>query len=309
MKLFKPFFWETNNIISILLIPLSLLVRLSIFIKKTFIKKLTFKIPIICIGNIYIGGTGKTPLSIFLAQELKSMGKKPTIIKKFYKEHQDEHDLIKINFNSLILNKKRSEAIDEAIQKNFDTVILDDGFQDYRIKKDISILCFNQNQLIGNGKVIPAGPLRESFSSIKNAQIIIINGQKNLHFEKKILKENSKLSIFYTKYKPQNIEELKRKKIIAVAGIGNPINFFNLLSEYKFKIDKTIAFPDHYQFSKSEILDILNDAKKNDCQVLVTEKDYYKIKKYDLKEVKFLKVRLEIDNKLDFLKKIDSIYA
>ncbi len=309
MKLFKPFFWETNNIISILLIPLSLLVRLSIFIKKTFIKKLTFKIPIICIGNIYIGGTGKTPLSIFLAQELKSMGKKPTIVKKFYKEHQDEHDLIKINFNSLILNKKRSKAIDEAIQKNFDTVILDDGFQDYRIKKDISILCFNQNQLIGNGKVIPAGPLRESFSSIKNAQIIIINGQKNLHFEKKILKENSKLSIFYTKYKPQNIEELKRKKIIAVAGIGNPINFFNLLSEYKFKIDKTIAFPDHYQFSKSEILDILNDAKENDYQVLVTEKDYYKIKKYDLKEVKFLKVRLEIDNKLDFLKKIDSIYA
>ncbi len=309
MKLFKPVFWETNNIISILLIPLSLLVRLSIFIKKAFIKKLTFKIPIICIGNIYIGGTGKTPLSIFLAQELKNMGKKPTIVKKFYKEHQDEHELIKINFNSLILNKKRSKAIDEAVQKNFDTVILDDGFQDYRIKKDISILCFNQNQLIGNGKVIPAGPLRESFSSIKNAQIIIINGQKNLHFEKKILKENNKLSIFYTKYKPQNIEELKRKKIIAVAGIGNPINFFNLLSEYKFKIDKTIAFPDHYQFSKSEILDIINDAKKNDCQVLVTEKDYYKIKKYDLEEVKFLKVRLEIENKLDFLKKIDSIYA
>ena len=309
MKLFKPVFWESNNIISILLIPFSLLVRLIIFIKKTFIKKLTFKIPIICIGNIYIGGTGKTPLSIFLAQELKNIGKKPTIVKKFYKEHQDEHELIKNNFNSLILNKKRSKAIDEAVQKNFDTVILDDGFQDYRIKKDISILCFNQNQLIGNGRVIPAGPLRENFSSIKNAQIIIINGEKNLRFERKILKENSKLSIFYIKYKPQNIEELRRKKIIAVAGIGNPINFFNLLSEYKFKIDKTLAFPDHYQFSKSEILDILNDAKRNDCQVLLTEKDYYKIQKYDLKEVKFLKVRLEIENKLDFLKKIDSIYA
>ena len=309
MKLFKPVFWESNNIISILLIPLSLLVRLIILIKKTFIKKLTFKIPIICIGNIYLGGTGKTPLSIFLAQELKNMGKKPTIIKKFYKEHQDEHELIKNNFNSLILNKKRSKAIDEAVQKNFDTVILDDGFQDYRINKDISILCFNQNQLIGNGRVIPAGPLRESFSSIKNAQIIIINGEKNLNFERKILKENSNLSIFYIKYKPQNIEELRKKKIIAVAGIGNPINFFNLLSDYKFKIDKTIAFPDHYQFSKSEILDILNDAKKNDCQVLLTEKDYYKIQKYDLKEVKFLKVELEIDDKLNFIKKINKIYA
>lgn len=309
MKLFKPVFWESNNIISILLIPFSLLVRLIIFIKKTCIKKLTFKIPIICIGNIYIGGTGKTPLSIFLAQELKNIGKKPTIVKKFYKEHQDEHELIKNNFNSLILNKKRSKAIDEAVQKKFDTVILDDGFQDYRINKDISILCFNQNQLIGNGRVIPAGPLRENFSSIKNAQIIIINGEKNLRFERKILKENSKLSIFYIKYKPQNIEELRRKKIIAVAGIGNPINFFNLLSEYKFKIDKTIAFPDHYQFSKSEILDILSDAKKNDCQVLLTEKDYYKIQKYDLKEVKFLKVELEIDNKLNFMKKINTIYA
>ena len=144
----------------------------------------SFKIPIVCIGNIYIGGTGKTPLSILVSKELSKIGKKPVIIRKFYKEHKDEHSLIKENFSYLILNSNRTRAIQEAQNKNFDTAILDDGFQDYKIKKDLSIICFNSN-FDGNGFIIPAGPLREDLGSIKNAQIIIINGYKDLSFEKK----------------------------------------------------------------------------------------------------------------------------
>ena len=92
--------------------------------------------PIICIGNIYVGGTGKTPLSMFIANEFRNI-KKPVIIKKFYKDHRDEHALIESNNIPLILDSKRTsvKAIEKAEQKNFDLVILDDGFQDFSIKK------------------------------------------------------------------------------------------------------------------------------------------------------------------------------
>ena len=81
-------------------------------------------------------------MSILVSKELSKIGKKPVIIRKYYKEHMDEHSLIKENFNNLILNSNRTGAIQEAQNKNFDTAILDDGFQDYKIKKDLNIICF-----------------------------------------------------------------------------------------------------------------------------------------------------------------------
>ena len=169
--------------------PLSFISLIFIFLKINYLKKLDTEIPIICIGNIYIGGTGKTPTSIFLANELNKLGRKSVILRKFYKSHKDEHDLIKTNFKNLILTQNRSNGIIEA-EKNFDIVILDDGFQDYKIVKNLNIICFNSNQLTGNGYVIPAGPLRESLSALKNAQIVLINGSENKKFEDKIIKMN-----------------------------------------------------------------------------------------------------------------------
>ena len=101
------------------------------------------------------------------------------IVKKFYKDHVDEHNLIKEKFNDLILDKNRVLAIKKAQKLGYDIIILDDGFQDRKIKKDLSIICFNQNQLIGNGFVLPAGPLRESLGALKDANVVLINGKKD----------------------------------------------------------------------------------------------------------------------------------
>ncbi len=258
MRLYKPKFWDNDkNFFPILLFPLTLLYGLIIFLKKKFTKLSKFNIPIICIGNIYVGGTGKTPSSILLAKEFSKIGKKPAIIRKFYKNHNDEYQLIRKHFKYLILNKNRINAINQAAEENFDSIILDDGFQDYRIKKDLNIICFNQNQLIGNGFVFPSGPLRESLSALKNAQIIIINGQKNTEFERKVLSFNRNINIFYSSYKPINISEFKDKQLLAFAGIGNPNNFFDLLSKHGLNVKEKLVFPDHYEFKNSEILDIL----------------------------------------------------
>ena len=131
-------------------------------------------------GNIYLGGTGKTPLSIFLAKELTLREKYPAIIKKYYKNQTDEHDFIKDKFNSLFLNKNRITAIKSALKKDHNLIILDDGFQDFSIKKNLSILCFNSEQLLGNEMILPCGPLREKFDSINKAQIIVLTVEKTL---------------------------------------------------------------------------------------------------------------------------------
>ena len=267
-----------------------------------------FDVPIICVGNIYIGGTGKTPTSIFLANALLKLGKNPAIVRKYYANHNDEYDLIKKKFNNLILAKNRILGINEALKSKNDIVILDDGFQDFTIKKDVNIICFNSNQLVGNGLIIPSGPLRQNLSAIKKSQIILINGCQNEKFEKKILSIDKNLEIFYSYYKPTNIDQFRNKKLLAIAGIGNPENFFQLIERNELNIQKKLIYPDHYVFSKNEIKNIINQSKKDGYEIIMTEKDYFKIKDFNFKEINYLRVILEIKEKENFLKKIESIY-
>ena len=308
MNLKKPNYWDKQiGLISIILLPVTLIVLIIIFLKKKLTKSKKFNIPIVCIGNIYIGGTGKTPTSILLANELSKLRRKPAIIRKYYKDHIDEYNLIKNNAQSLITNENRIEALKEAEISNFDIAILDDGLQDYRIKKNLSIVCFNYNQLIGNGLVLPSGPLRENLLALKNADIVIINGAKNINFENKILNINKKLEIFYSHYKPINLDQFKDKKLFAIAGIGNPKNFFQLIEQNNLKIEKKLTFPDHYKFSKTEIQKIINEAKNNNCQIIMTEKDYFKIDHYNLKEANYLKVSLVINEIGKLINRINKI--
>ena len=309
MKINTPNFWDKKiGLLAIILLPLSLIYIFLIFLKKKITKPHTFKIPIICVGNIYIGGTGKTPIALLLAKELKKLGKKPTIIRKYYENHLDEYNLIKNNNINLITCKNRISGIINAERNNFSTVILDDGFQDYKIKKDLAIVCFNNNQLIGNGQILPAGPLRESLNSLKNADIIVINGKENKFFEDKILNINSKLEIFYSYYKPMNLDRFKNQKLFAIAGIGNPKNFFKLIEDNNLIIKKKFIFPDHYKFSRDEIQNIITESENDNCQIIMTEKDYFKINHFNLNKINYLRVNLEIKDLERFKSKIKKIY-
>lgn len=293
MNINKPKFWQNrNSVLSLIFLPISFLILILIFFKKKLTKQRKFKIPIICVGNIYVGGTGKTPLSILIAKELQNHNRRPVIIKKFYNNQNDERLLIKKNDIPLISEKSRAKGIIIAERKN-DLAILDDGFQDYSIYKNLDILCFHGNQLIGNGFIFPSGPLRESFNSIKRAQIIVINGEKNEQFEEKILQISKNIQIFYSSYSLFNIDQFKNKKILAFAGIGNPINFFSLLKS-NLNLKKTLSYPDHFEFKKEELAKIVKYAKDNDYTILTTEKDYMRIKEYKLPEINFCKIRLDI---------------
>ena len=199
------------------------------------------------------------------------------------------------------------EAIKEAIQNKVNIAILDDGFQDFSINKNLSIICFNEKQWIGNGMLIPSGPLRENLSALKRADCVFINGKKNVDIENEIYSKNKEIKIFYTKHKSKYISEFKNKKVIAFAGIGNPINFFNLLKENNIDVIEEKEFPDHYNYSEKELKNLISSAKEKNAILLTTEKDYFRINKNYKKNINLLKIVVEIQNKDQFIEEIKKI--
>ena len=308
MNFFKPKFWDKNKIsfFSVLLFPVSLLIKVLSLFKRVLIKTNQSSIPIICVGNIYLGGTGKTPLCIEIFLILKNLNMNPVFVRKKYDSFQDEADLQK-QVGPVYQNKKRIEAVKEALQNKANVAILDDGFQDFSINKNLSIVCFNKKQWVGNGLTIPSGPLRESLSALKRANCVVINGEKNRDIENKIFSKNKEIKIFYTKYRAKNISEFKNKKVIAFAGIGNPENFFDLLKDNKIDIGEEIKFPDHHEYSEETLENLINKAKENNNILLTTEKDYFRIAENYKKNISFLKIEVEIENRNKFIDQIKKI--
>jgi len=306
MNFKKPKFWDFPglSVWSILLYPLSLLFLFASSILRILKVEKKFPIPIICIGNIYIGGTGKTPLAKEIFQITKSLGKNPAFIKKYYSYLDDEIDMLQKTGKTFFLNK-RKDSIKALIIKGFDLAILDDGFQDLSIYKNFNIVCFNQKQWIGNNFLIPAGPLRENLSALNRADCILINGKKDTKIENQIYNINKSAKVFYSKYKALDVDRFKGKKICAFAGIGNPSNFFELLKENNLNLVKTFSYPDHHDYSYTEIENMIK--KYNDCILLTTEKDYCRIPSDSVKKdfkIEYLKIRLDIENKDNFIKLI-----
>ena len=308
MNFFKPKFWDKNHIsfFSTLLFPIALLIKILFFFKSYLGKNQKFSIPVICIGNIYLGGTGKTPICIEIFEILKDLNMKPAFIRKKYISHQDEVNLQK-QIGPMYEHESRIEAIKKAIHNQANIAILDDGFQDFSIKKNLSFICFNEKQWLGNGLTIPSGPLRESLTALKRANCVVINGKKNITIEKKIFSKNKDIKIFYTQYKAQNADNFKNKKVIAFAGIGNPENFFNLLKDNMINIIEEIKFPDHYNYSNDELESLINKKKENNCLLITTEKDFLRIGKNYRQSINFLKIKVEIDNKDKFINEIKKI--
>ena len=301
MKIKRPIFWDSLNLIALLLIPFSLVIIILNFLKIFYIKK-TYKIKTICVGNIYLGGTGKTPLTIKINNILKNKFK-TVFIKKRYKDQIDEQKVLS-KYGKLICLSFREIALKIAQTKKYQLAILDDGLQDKTINYDIKIVCFNSSELIGNGLVLPAGPLRERISNILNYDVAFLNGEKNSEEFKKFLKKiNPNLKIFKARYIPTNIKAFKlNNEYLIFSGIGNPDEFKKTLKKYKFKIKKAITYPDHYTYKNSDIKQIKDIAKNKKLKILTTEKDYNRLSNKDKKNIQYLGIELKIEKEFEFKK-------
>ena len=306
MKLKKPRFWDYKkpNFISYLLLPFTFpLIINNFFLKLKKNNTNNSKIKKICIGNIYLGGTAKTPLTIKIYQILNSLKFKTATIKKFYTNHIDEQKML-TEKTKLYCLKDRNMALDKAIKDNNDVVIFDDGLQDKSINYDLEFVCFNNIKCIGNGLLIPAGPLREKINSIKKYDAIFINGNEvdNSDFKSLIKKYNKDIKIFESTYSPINIEKFDiNERYLVFSGIGNPESFKEILMKNKFNIIKEIIFPDHYNYTQNDIDEIKTQAKKLNATIITTEKDYTKINSSNYDDIKFLQIDLKIKNEIELI--------
>ena len=247
-------------------------------------------------GNIYLGGTGKTPLTIKIYEILKGLDFKVATVKKNYSNQKDEQLLLKQK-TSLIISKKRKDAIYQGINQNYNVLVFDDGLQDKYINYDLQFVCFDSEKWIGNGRLIPAGPLRESLESLKKYDGVFLNGSLG-NFEKienQIKTINLDIKIFKTFYKILNVQKYNLDlKYLIFSGIGDPSDFKNILLENKFKIARELVFPDHYNYSLKDLEEIQNIAKNESLKIITTEKDFMKIPEKFKKDIDYLTIDLVI---------------
>ena len=310
MILKKPDFWDYKqpNFLSYILLPLTLPIIINNFFISLKKNSKNQNIKKIGIGNIYIGGTAKTPLSIKINQILKNLNLKTGIIKKFYKNQVDEQKLLS-NKAQLYCFDKRKVALDKAIKDNLEIVIFDDGLQDSSINYDLSFVCFNSAKWIGNGFLIPAGPLREKIESISKYDAIFLNGNEEDTSDLKLLikKYNKNIRIFETYYKPININKFNDKnEYVIFSGIGNPESFKKTLTKNNFNIIKEIKFPDHYRYTQKDIDKIKLQAINLNAKILTTEKDFVKLNDNAADGIEFLEIELVIKEENELINFIKS---
>ena len=310
MKLKKPKFWDYKkpSFLSYLLLPFSIILGLIARIKSKP-KFSNSKIKTICVGNIYIGGTGKTSLSIKIKEILDENNIKACFIKKFYLNQTDEQKLLSKN-GTLFSDLKRSTALKEAISKGFEVAIFDDGLQDSSIKYDVEFVCFNNLNWIGNGLTLPSGPLRENINNLKFYENVFLNGNEEslLAIKDQIKKINPNININSGKYTPLNINEFnKNKSYLAFSGIGNHKTFIEMLKNNKLKIVNDLEYPDHYEYSKKDFDEIMINAKKYNANIITTEKDYLRLENFSRNKILYIKSSLNISDEMSLIKKLNKL--
>jgi tetraacyldisaccharide 4'-kinase len=321
-----------------LLIPLIPLYLLIFYIRRMFSKRKRFKIPIICIGNITTGGTGKTTTVIYVTQLLQENGFKPGVVSRGYggsesrkgalvtdgkviylnpEESGDEPYLIAMRLRDIpvVIGKDRLRAVEYIIGRfNLDVIVMDDGFQNESIYKDLSILLVDATNPFGNNLILPAGDMREPKGSLKRGDLIVISRSDIVSRERigelydKVRRLCSNDRIFSSRYadgviyrvdnpdfrRPADV--IAGKSVLLITGIANPTSFMSVVRKYNPRHVDIISLPDHYNYRDSDISDFIKDSQKYDY-VIVTEKDFVKLKRYRVND-KFnvMRISVEIDD-------------
>ncbi|MBL7081948.1 MAG: tetraacyldisaccharide 4'-kinase [Candidatus Omnitrophica bacterium] len=345
------------GILKIFLLILSLfyglVVRILSFIY--LVKPYRLNCKVISIGNITLGGTGKTPLVEFLALKLKEQGHRVAVLSRGYKRLDtrysmldarcetmgDEPYMLSRNLEnvSVIVDKNRISAAKKAIRDyQVDAVILDDGFQQWRIKKDLDIVTIDAAHPWTNSAVLPRGILREPLSSLARAHIFVLT-KVNLNPDNQDIKEllkgiNPRALIVEAIHKPVGFykfgevrdnllspDEFTGEKVSLVCGIADPESFEKLISKLGIETTLSFKFPDHYIYSEEDLNKIICDSRQNGInKIITTEKDSVRLLAMDYRlpalslvegwtmDCYVLRIKLEVLQDEIFIKRIHSLF-
>lgn len=304
-----------------LLLPLSALFYLIYWLRKQAFKfglksTVSSAVPVVVVGNIVVGGAGKSPLVAYLVRELEALGYKVGIVSRGYGAHKPIQKPILLNSSSAVeqvgdeplmlfrqlgcpvaVCPERSQAVALLAEQGCDLVIADDGLQHYAMARDLEICTFDSQRLWGNGWVLPAGPLREPLARTQTCDYLIFNGEA---FNGKAFKAKS----FSMTLKPSQLCSLADdtaisaerlaalqagQRLFACAGIGNPERFYNTLQAQGFSFEP-YSFPDHHAFTAEDF------AAAKGRAIVMTEKDAVKCRHLKLANAWYLPVAAQLSN-------------
>ncbi|MFH1782218.1 MAG: tetraacyldisaccharide 4'-kinase [Candidatus Omnitrophota bacterium] len=329
---------KPKDLIQIVLAPFSFIFFSIIYLRNLFYDIKLFKaheagLKVISVGNITWGGTGKTPSVIYITELLLEKNKRPAILIRGYGD--DEHKLFPklLGEVPVFVGKNRVSSAKKALSRgSIDTLVLDDGFQHRRLKRDLDIVCIDSLDPFGNGFLIPAGILREGISSLKRAHIFLITktdlyqdkaGLESL--ESDLKKINPSAAIFRAVYEPKalyslkeekavELSELKNKNLALVSAIASPKSFERTISGIGLTFSKHFIFRDHHPYTIEDLKEIDDYYSRNKIDsIIITEKDAVKLRSinYKLKTKNYLVLGIElkiIENESKLHDRLFSIY-
>jgi tetraacyldisaccharide 4'-kinase len=331
MKIIEPKFWWNDNpsiLIKLMSLPFGILLKILIFLRNKLLKKIFLPKPVICVGNFVVGGQGKTPFVRYLRSVLEDVDKKTVVISNGYGGKMKSPKIITQIDKSIdcgdeallhakdgitVVSKNRVDAIEVLDKSHFDLILLDDGFQDPSIHKDLNIVIVDTSKGIGNNLLIPFGPMRESLDfALKKTDIVILINSINQNHQSitNVLKiwKGLVLNAEYETYIDEDINE----EIIAFSGISNPDKFTYGLKSIGARVNKHFIFSDHENISEDDAKEIFEYSKFKNLRIVTTEKDLIKLKeskKDSYREKLYLssilaKVRIRFDEAIliNFLK-------
>ena len=282
-------------------------------------------IPVVCIGNITLGGAGKTPTVIFLANYFKKNNIKAHVVSRGYggtfkdivfvdpRTHSanqvGDEPLLISQHTKVWVSKKKKEGILEAYKAGAELVLLDDGHQNFSIAKDVNILVFDAEVNLKNENIFPLGNLRESpRPAIDRADFLISIGNsvsnKNL---RETIFQNYNKKIIDGNFVPNIIPKLRKRKLVAFCGIGRPEKFFSMLRKQNLEIIQEYSFPDHHFYTDEQLTKICDLATKNNALVVSTEKDFVKIPATFQKQIHAIGIELHLSKNEKLLLKLKNL--
>lgn len=295
-----PEFWAKPGLAPALLSPLSALYAAGGKLRQALAAPVKMEIPVLCVGNLVMGGAGKTPVALAVAEMLRTMGRNPFFLSRGYggslsgplrvdaeKHHAEEvgdEPLLLARRHPTIISRDRAAGARLAAKQGADAIVMDDGFQNPALFKTLSLLVVDAEYGFGNGKIFPAGPLREKpEAGMARAQAVVLVGSG----ESPVIHPR----ILRARLVPE-AEEWRGKPIAAFAGIGRPEKFRRSLAECGCELSFFTAFPDHHPYIESE-LEALH-AQAGGLPLVTTEKDHVRLPAHWRERIGMISARLEM---------------